>query len=198
MLSDLIQVVDCLNLDEVAQTISGLSPEAWEPTTVFGMSGCEVIKDIRDSERQCLSDDHPSAIIMHKGMNEALLKYKDQLDMIHSEFNRYPVPGSYRTNCYRESIQVLRYQPGEYYNWHYDEGTDKNENAYHRTISVVLYLQNAEEGGRTQFPHRYYRPKAGQALVFPSNWCFPHQCEKITKGTKIAAVTWYHSYYNYD
>ena len=86
----------------------------------------------------------------------------------------------------------------EYYKWHSDQAADRNDNAYYRTISVVLYLTDDFEGGRTEFPHTSYKPKAGQALIFPSNWCFPHQSTPVTKGTKIVAVTWYSCFYNYD
>ena len=103
-----------------------------------------------------------------------------------------------RTNSFREQIQVLKYENEEYYKWHSDQAADRNDNAYYRTISVVLYLTDDFEGGRTEFPHTSYKPKAGQALIFPSNWCFPHQSTPVTKGTKIVAVTWYSCFYNYD
>ena len=144
-----------------------------------------------------MDDNSRAAQIMHEGMNKALLTYRDNMFDITTEFQKYPVPGSYRTNSYREAIQVLRYREEEFYSWHHDQASaDVNEK--NRTISVVLYLQNATEGGRTMFPHRAYRPKAGQALIFPSNWCFPHSAEPVKAGTKIAAVTWYHCHYNND
>lgn len=198
MISDLIQVIDTLDESQVSSVLSLLESKPYEPTTIFGMSGCEVNTEVRSNERICLDDSDQAALIMHEAMNKALLVYREQLGHIHGEFNRYPVPGSYNTNCYREGIQVLRYQAGQHYNWHYDEATDKNVSEYHRTISVVLYLTDNFEGGRTCFPHRCFKPKAGQALVFPSNWCFPHTAEHLISGEKIVAVSWYHSHYNYD
>lgn len=198
MISNLIQVVDVLTPTEVQSVLDLIAPHEWEPTTVFGMSGCEVNTDIRSNSRICLADEHPATIIMHEGINEALLKYREEIGYINGHFLQYPTPGSYRTNCYRERIQVLKYETTEYYRWHTDQASDKKDNAYNRTISVVLYLTDDFEGGRTEFPHTSYKPKAGQALIFPSNWCFPHQGQAVTKGTKIAAVTWYHCHYNYD
>lgn len=198
MISDLIQAVDALSPTEVRSVLDLIAPHEWEPTTVFGMSGCEVNTDIRSNSRLCLSDEHPAAMIMHDGMNRALLKYREEIGHINGHFLQFPTPGSYRTNSYRERIQVLKYETTEYYKWHTDQASDKNDNAYYRTISVVLYLTDDFEGGRTEFPHTSYKPKAGQALIFPSNWCFPHQGQAVTKGTKIAAVTWYHCHYNYD
>ena len=199
MIDHLVQAVDCLTPEQVSRCLELLETAPWEPTTVFGMSGTEVNTDIRKNERYCVPEETELAETMHSAMNAALLKYRHEVEYnLHTEFGKYPVPGSYRTNSHRESIQVLSYTEDEFYNWHYDQATNHKDNAYHRTISIVLYLQNAEEGGKTIFPHRAYKPKAGQALIFPSNWCFPHRGEEVLKGRKIAAVTWYHCFYNYD
>ncbi len=195
MTPDLIQIIDCLTPAQVEMVLANLNDDWWQPTTIFGDSGCEVNKEIRNNHRICLDDNSRAAQIMHDGMNEALLTYRNNMFDITTEFQKFPVPGSYRTNSYREAIQVLRYREEEFYSWHHDQASaDVNEK--NRTISVVLYLQNATDGGRTMFPHRAYRPKAGQALIFPSNWCFPHSAEPVKAGTKIAAVTWYHCHYN--
>ena len=196
MLTDLIQVVDVLTPQEVEKVLSLLDPDWYEPTTVFGMSGCEVNRDIRTNDRICLDDTNEAACIMHEGMNKALLKYRDEIGHINQQFWTFPVPGSYRTNSYREVIQVLRYREGEFYNWHSDSASDHTAKEYHRTISIVLYLTEDFDGGRTEFPHRSYKPKAGQALIFPSNWCFPHKAQAVTRGEKISAVTWYSCYYD--
>lgn len=194
-MNDLIQIVDCLSAPQCEYLITKFEDTSWSPTTVFiGDGKCGVSTEIRNNDRICLDDNSEAAQIMHVGMNDALLKYRDVVMDVSPQFGKYPVPGSPSTNCFREAIQVLRYEEGEYYNWHHDQASD-DVNEKNRTISVVLYLKNAEEGGRTIFPHRAFRPKQGQALIFPSNWCFPHSAENVTKGTKIAAVTWYHCYY---
>ena len=199
MSNELIQVVDCLNKDQVARVLSILETAPWEPTTIFGKGEeCVVDTNIRSNTRYCPLDDTEVAGIMHEGMNEALLRYRDTLADVSTQFVDYPVPGTRNTSCWRESIQVLKYETAEYYTWHSDQATNTQVSEFGRTISVVLYLQNATVGGRTQFTHRSFRPKAGQALIFPSNWCYPHQCEPIIEGTKIAAVTWYHSHTNYQ
>ena len=36
------------------------------------------------------------------------------------------------------------------------------------------------------------KPEPGYALIFPSNWCYPHAGMPVTKGTKRVAVTWYY------
>ena len=36
------------------------------------------------------------------------------------------------------------------------------------------------------------KPEPGYALIFPSNWCYPHAGMPVTEGTKRVAVTWYY------
>ena len=70
---------------------------------------------------------------------------------------------------------------------------------YHRATSIVLYLKDDFEGGATKFkmlPKKDFRPKAGRALFFPSNWCFTHCSTPVISGKKRVAVTWY--YCNHD
>lgn len=193
MSNELIQVIDCLTEAQVSRCLELLETVAWEPTTIFFGESCAVDKNIRSNYRFCSPEGDELTAIMHDGMNAALLNYRDVLSDVHEQFAKYPVPGSDNTQCWRETIQVLKYEKAEYYTWHTDQAFEKSVSESGRDISVVLYLQNATVGGRTQFHHRFYRPKAGQALIFPSNWCFPHQGEAVEEGTKIAAVTWYHS-----
>lgn len=200
MIEQLVQVIDCLSEKQVDEVVSLIDSSRWSPSTVFNEKGdeCSVNTDIRKNDRVCLDDSEKAAQIMHIEMNRILIEYRDRLSYnVHPQYGRYPVPGAFKTNCYREPIQVLRYQPGEYYTWHSDEATDKTVNEYHRTISIVLYLSDGFEGGSTEFAWGAYKPKKGQALVFPSNWCFPHQSQKLISGEKIAAVTWYHSHYDF-
>ncbi len=198
MSNELIQVIDCLTESEVARVLTILDDAPWEPTTIFGLGEeCVVDTTIRSNTRYCLSEDSEIASIIHEAMNAALITYRDVLNDIAPQFMDYPVPATNNTNCWRESIQVLKYESDEYYTWHSDQATNPKVSEFGRSISIVLYLQNATIGGRTQFTHRSFRPKAGQALIFPSNWCYPHQGERIVEGTKIAAVTWHHSHYNF-
>ena len=66
-------------------------------------------------------------------------------------------------NC--EKLQVLRYQPGGFYNPHQDAFMDdKNKRLY----TFVLALNDDYEGGETTFPNleEKYRMRAGDALFF--------------------------------
>lgn len=193
MIDQLIQIVDCLTEDELSTCLNLLEEKHWSPSTVFAGDKLIVDPSIRKNDRVCLSEEDELTSILHPAINNALVRYADQVRSVHQRFYTYPVPSTPNTSCFREALQVLKYEKEEYYNWHCDSASDRSVSAYHRTMSVVLYLKNADEGGRTIFPHHAYQPNPGQALIFPSNWCFPHRGEEVYSGTKIVVVTWYQS-----
>ena len=53
-----------------------------------------------------------------------------------------------------EDIQVLRYEPGQKYDPHFDYFTDKVNIARggHRIATVLMYLTDVAKGGETVFP----------------------------------------------
>lgn len=79
---------------------------------------------------------------------------------------------------------------------HYPEGgkftphSDANSLKPYRALSIVLYLNDGYEGGRTGFPERDYActPKAGRVLVFPSQLL--HGGEPVLAGEKYIIVLW--------
>lgn len=97
-------------------------------------------------------------------------------------------PGLEVTND--EGYWIIKYEPGGDFKIHQDQGP------YHptRCVSLVLYLNDDFEGGETDFPEipLTVKPKRGNALLFPSNFTYPHQVFPVTKGIKYSLVTWFH------
>lgn len=60
-----------------------------------------------------------------------------------------------------EDIQVLRYEPGQKYDPHYDYFADKVNIARggHRIVTVLMYLSDVEKGGETVFPSAEESPR---------------------------------------
>jgi hypothetical protein len=77
---------------------------------------------------------------------------------------------------HQEPTQFLRYRPGQEYQAHYDLIRPQEEAAAaeelrvlgQRTATVLVYLNDAYEGGETHFPHLNwgFRGKPGDALIF--------------------------------
>lgn len=63
-----------------------------------------------------------------------------------------------------------------------------------RQVSIIVYLTDVDEGGETKFP-KYgltVKPKARQALVFPSSWQYEHLALPPKSNEKIILVSWLH------
>ena len=199
-MNELIQVVQVLTPDEVLLVNEELDKKEFIVSSIGFVDGetgePRVDSDIRSSSGCYLLDDEKAAQIIHKGMNNALLEYRKRLMEIHPTFDGYPVPGGFMTTSNRELIQVLDYVKNQKYTWHIDASPQPNSKEYHRKISVILYLSEDFEGGSTKFVHEEYKPPMGHALIFPSNWCFPHTGTRVTDGKKRVAVTWYYVHDN--
>mmetsp|Transcript_14712 Transcript_14712/g.35517 ORF Transcript_14712/g.35517 Transcript_14712/m.35517 type:complete len:575 (+) Transcript_14712:65-1789(+) len=105
-----------------------------------------------------------------------------------------------------EYMQLLKYEPSQYYKSHHDYIWDlKNRQYGVRILTVFLYLADVEEGGATYFNELDLKvePKTGLALIWPStldeapNEIEPrtqHEAQEVTKGVKYAANVWFHQY----
>lgn len=87
-----------------------------------------------------------------------------------------------------EGYSLLKYEVGEEYKEHTDSGS-----GMFRTLSAILYLNDDYAGGELVFPELdlVIKPKAGNLLLFPSNFSYIHKSTPITSGTKYSVVTWF-------
>jgi predicted 2-oxoglutarate/Fe(II)-dependent dioxygenase YbiX len=83
---------------------------------------------------------------------------------------------------------LLRYSEGCFYKQH----TDSFKEAP-RSVSCSFVLNNDFDGGEFAFFNRKlkYKLEKGDALMFPSNFMYPHEVMPITKGTRYSIVTWF-------
>ena len=193
-MNDLIQVIKVLNGSDLKKVNQYVDTLDFQDNTVFGKPGdeCQTNTDIRSSTGVSLDDEHEITNVLHTGMNNGLDEYKRRVQKIHPNFSYYPVPGAVGTRSWREAIQILDYKKGQEYKFHHDSATETRLGEYYRQISVILYLKEATKGGGTAFSHLSVKPKPGYALIFPSNWCYPHAGEPVSAGKKRVAVTWYY------
>lgn len=84
--------------------------------------------------------------------------------------------------------ELLRYETGQFYTVHTD-----SFKAYPRLVSCSFALNDNYEGGEFAFFDRKVKIKApkGAALMFPSNFMYPHEIMPVTNGTRYSVVTWF-------
>ena len=59
------------------------------------------------------------------------------------------------------------------------------------TLSVLGILNEDYKGGKfIMFEDQEIKFKAGDLLIFPSNFLYPHEVEPVTKGTRYSFISW--------
>ena len=46
------------------------------------------------------------------------------------------------------------------------------------------------EGGEFFVAEEMFLPEKGSAIIFPSNFMYPHEAKVVTKGTRWSIVSW--------
>lgn len=87
---------------------------------------------------------------------------------------------------YWEAFNFIKYEPGNHFMEHHDHSF-----SYNCTVSLVGYVNDNYEGGELYFrlQNITYKPEAGDLVIFPSNYMYPHQAMPVKSGTKYSIVT---------
>ncbi len=85
------------------------------------------------------------------------------------------------------AFELLRYRQGGYYRMHTD-----SFNRVPRSLTCSFALNDDFEGGAWGFfgGEKTLAPGKGAAVLFPSNFLFPHEILPVTQGTRYSVVTW--------
>jgi predicted 2-oxoglutarate/Fe(II)-dependent dioxygenase YbiX len=160
-----------VNSDEWVDTAIGSYSETVNKSirsaTAIAMSRQEVIDRNREVRAQLDAS-------LFNAVGAAIQKYADL----------YPLSGITKDSGY----ELLRYETGQFFTQH----TDSSEK-YNRCISCSLVLNDEYEGGDFAFFDRKMISKTpkGSALLFPSNFMYPHEILPVTSGTRYSVVTWF-------
>lgn len=84
--------------------------------------------------------------------------------------------------------ELLKYPKGCFYIQHVD-----SYKARPRSVSCSFILNSDFEGGEFAFFDRKlkYKLKKGDAIMFPSNFMYPHEIMPVTQGTRYSIITWF-------
>lgn len=169
------------------QTIQQIENECKNPDSgIFwqkaGTVGLGAYQDVRTNllmDITYLSDITNNKVVQ----NVNNIFYTALLSVSNSYSKRYEITEPF----FHENYQLLKYRGGEYYNSHYDGGTQMG-----RCVSALCYLNDDYEGGEIEFINFKVKvkPQAGMMILFPSNYAYRHIAHPIKSGTKYALVTW--------
>ena len=84
-------------------------------------------------------------------------------------------------------FELLRYPTGGFYRTHTD-----SFKKVPRALACSFSLNDDFEGGEWSFfcGQKTVRPPKGAAVLFPSNFLFPHEITEVISGTRYSVVTW--------
>ena len=87
---------------------------------------------------------------------------------------------------YWEAMNFIKYGPNQHFMEHSDNGF-----SYNCIVSLVAYPNDDYEGGGLSFGrwNVNYKAKAGDVVLFPSNFMYAHTAERVTSGNKFSIVT---------
>jgi len=142
--------------------------------------------------------------ILNLGGEQPLLKSTNQLLMACLLPVQKFLHRTYGIGFYdMESISILRYQPGQFYQRHVDNvllNSRRMEIAQGiptRDVGIVGYLNEDFTGGETYFDRQgvTVKPQQGAVVVFAAYYTHPHQSLPVQSGVKYAITTWlFHSH----
>ncbi|MDW0109790.1 2OG-Fe(II) oxygenase [Sporosarcina aquimarina] len=98
-----------------------------------------------------------------------------------------------------EGLQILQYTPGQEYKAHHDFFSSTSNVTNNRISTLVMYLNDVEQGGETFFPHLNFSvtPKKGMAVYFEYFYNDPllndltlHGGAPVEVGEKWVATQW--------
>ncbi|MCB5188153.1 2OG-Fe(II) oxygenase [Methylobacillus caricis] len=101
--------------------------------------------------------------------------------------SRSPILEAFDLQATGYKIQMYPKNQG-YFRWHADSiGGDTGD----RVVAMVLYLNDVEKGGETEFFHQGIKisPKAGYLVLFPAGWNYMHCGHMPISGDKYIIST---------
>jgi len=154
---------------------------------VLSSSECEALIDLAKDRMQrakigkshVLSDIRTSSsMFFEESENELIHKIETRVS------NLMNIPISHA-----EPLQILHYNVGDQYQSHFDYFTSSNV-VNNRISTLVMYLNDVEEGGETHFPSLHFSvtPKKGSAVYFEYFYNDYHLNELTLHGGNPVAV----------
>ena len=120
--------------------------------------------------------------VIIKKLQSAILEYVQSLN-----FNWYEGWNGY------SGLKFIRYQPNQTMKNHCDHihSLFDGETRGVPILSIIGVLNDDYEGGELiMLEDKKIDTKAGELLIFPSNFLYPHKITPVTKGVRYSYVSW--------
>jgi predicted 2-oxoglutarate/Fe(II)-dependent dioxygenase YbiX len=182
-LADYIQVFENIVPNELCNAIlKEFSDEKEWQKTVVGEG--KIRSDIRSAETIVISYPHviEKNVLVRKQIDLEIFNAAAYAIKKYNE--KFPLARIQEDSGY----ELLRYKEGQFYTEHTDSFKDRP-----RAVSCSFALNDDYEGGEWAFFNRekVIKVPKGAAVMFPSNFMYPHEIMPVTKGTRYSVITWF-------
>ena len=117
---------------------------------------------------ECVGFEHIDSVIF-----EYVSKYSQKYV---NQINEYCDDVLTLSNDYSDTGYLIKkYEKGDgWFHWHHDLCVESHDG--YRTVAVIIYLNDVEVGGCTEFlSGQKIKPKTGSILFFPASWQYLHR-----------------------
>ena len=158
--------------------------DSFQQATIVLEKGQEVDTKVRNTKTWSLNNVNLNEITTMHWANYFACNITKCMNDYMNQF----MPGYFFT---LNDIQVLKYEPGGFYNFHVDHG-----NKISRTLSFIYFINDDYEGGDLIFQDPSTKEeykiekKKNQVVVWPSNFLYPHKVTPVKKGVRYSIVAW--------
>mgnify|MGYP003118440724 FL=1 len=150
----------------------------YEPSTYSTHDSGKVVKNDRVSMDDCwIGKDNWFYTSLKEVFETVIVKYKADFPLFEvSKTTDFRISRYGKNGFMSNHVDNIHHSHGQ--QWGYPQ------------VSALLYLNDDYEGGDFVVSGKKFKTEKGSALIFPSNFVYPHEVEKIVKGTRFSIVTW--------
>lgn len=160
--------------------------EEWQKAAVGVMGTTDGVIDNKSRTAETIIISFPHVIERNKKVRQKLDRYVyASAGLAIKKYNeKFPISRIEQDSGY----ELLRYKENQFYIQHTD-----SFKARPREVSCSFALNDNYEGGEWGFFDRemVFKVPKGSAILFPSNFMYPHEIMPVTKGTRYSLITWF-------
>jgi hypothetical protein len=150
------------------------------------------IESVKSDQSVCLNPDSTQEIVFeHPNIGQFIGEFNYAFwDVCYKEYlEKYSVLAEYSQHTIY-SYKIQKTQPCEgYHVWHCEHGS---KHFAGRVGVYILYLNDVDEGGETEFLYcsKRVQAKKGRLVIFPPNYPWAHRGNPPLSGTKYILTGW--------
>ena len=180
-------------LDELIFEFENLIPEKWCDLIIEWF---DVNKDLQKYGEVVDNNDNHEVVLDFKIATQSTVPIDSPMFGLITKINHLAydkvlerIPLAPREDIYFRDYSVRIYEKNKgVFKPHIDQHSGATST---RIFTFILYLNDVDEGGETEFPSFNIKvnPKKGKVLVFPANFLFPHQGNVPISNSKYIATS---------